>query len=305
MVKENTTPLDQVSRMLDLVPFLLTHQGIALSELAKHFNVSEEIVLDDLNTLWMCGLPGYTPLELIDLSFESGFVTIRNANTLAKVRKLNSSEIISLTLGLDLLKDSQMTLDTSIAARVESLSDRLREIIGASFFIEEDGYAALRGKIHHSITHGLDLTFDYFSLTKDSRSQRHVTPYGFYIEDNFEYLEAYCHSGQADRVFRFDRISEAVVGDQSTVTAPVKSQRPADRVRAAIQINRASRRNAERLGISLIAVSAGSEIVIESFTPEWILRSILAGAGDLSLTQPAGLIAAVSQSARLALALYE
>jgi proteasome accessory factor C len=148
------------------------------------------------------------------------------------------------------------------------------------------------------------LTFDYFSLTKDSRSQRHVTPYGFYIEDNFEYLEAYCHSAQADRVFRFDRISEAVVGDQSTVTAPAKSQRSADRVRAAIQINRASRRNAERLGISLVD-SVGSEIVLESFTPEWILRSILAGAGDLSLTQPADLIAAVSQSARLALALYE
>jgi hypothetical protein len=32
--------------------------------------VENEVIIDDLNTLWMCGLPGYTPLELIDLAFD-------------------------------------------------------------------------------------------------------------------------------------------------------------------------------------------------------------------------------------------
>jgi len=34
-----TTPLEQTARLLDLVPFLLAHQGISLDELADHFNV--------------------------------------------------------------------------------------------------------------------------------------------------------------------------------------------------------------------------------------------------------------------------
>ena len=78
MAKLTTTPLEQTARLLDLVPFLLSHQGISLNDLAKHFNIETEAMLDDLNTLWMCGLPGYTPLELIDLAFDSGYVTIRN-----------------------------------------------------------------------------------------------------------------------------------------------------------------------------------------------------------------------------------
>ena len=67
MVKKTSTPIEQTARLLDLVPFLLAHQGIALEDLAKQFGVTQEVILDDLNTLWLCGLPGYTPLELIDL----------------------------------------------------------------------------------------------------------------------------------------------------------------------------------------------------------------------------------------------
>ena len=103
MVKRTSTPIEQTARLLDLVPFLLAHQGIPVEQLAEHFRVTKEIILDDLNTLWMCGLPGYTPLELIDLEFDSGFVTIRNAQPLAEVRALVGSELVALVLGLDLL----------------------------------------------------------------------------------------------------------------------------------------------------------------------------------------------------------
>jgi len=106
MANAQMTPLAQTARLLDLVPFLLSHQGISLTDLAKHFKVDSEVIVDDLNTLWMCGLPGYTPLELIDLAFDSGFVTIRNAAPLAFIRTMSSSEIVSLALGLDLLREN-------------------------------------------------------------------------------------------------------------------------------------------------------------------------------------------------------
>ena len=82
--KRAANPLERTSRLLDLVPYINTHQGISLVDLAQVFEVSTEQMISDLTTLWMCGLPGYTPLELMDLDFESGYVTIRNAPTLAK-----------------------------------------------------------------------------------------------------------------------------------------------------------------------------------------------------------------------------
>ena len=73
MVSKFSAPLERTARLLDLVPYISSHQGISLKELAKLFKVDESQMTSDLTTLWMCGLPGYTPLELMDLNFESGF----------------------------------------------------------------------------------------------------------------------------------------------------------------------------------------------------------------------------------------
>ena len=58
MSKEISAPLARTARLLDLVPYLNTHQGIALKDLAQHFDVSTSQMSADLTTLWMCGLPG-------------------------------------------------------------------------------------------------------------------------------------------------------------------------------------------------------------------------------------------------------
>ena len=73
---KKSNPTDKAARLLDLVPFLYSHQGISLKELADIFKVSESEIVSDLNTLWMCGESRF---DLVDLEFESGFVTIRNA----------------------------------------------------------------------------------------------------------------------------------------------------------------------------------------------------------------------------------
>ena len=106
MVKKISAPLERTARLLDLVPYINSHQGISLKELANVFGVTQAQMTSDLTTLWMCGLPGYTPLELMDLDFESGFVTIHNAETLSKPRSITFDEGVALVLGLDLLRST-------------------------------------------------------------------------------------------------------------------------------------------------------------------------------------------------------
>jgi proteasome accessory factor C len=76
--------LSRFARLLTLVPFLQTHQGIATADAAVMMGITESELVADLYLLWMCGLPGYSHLELIDLDFESGHISIQNADTLAK-----------------------------------------------------------------------------------------------------------------------------------------------------------------------------------------------------------------------------
>ena len=72
----NESAVDRVTRVLDLVPFILENPGIEVSVLAAKFSISEKQILADLELIFMCGLPGYTPYELIDLAFEDGVVTV-------------------------------------------------------------------------------------------------------------------------------------------------------------------------------------------------------------------------------------
>ncbi len=100
-----SAPIKEVSRLLDLVPFLSTHSHISLKELASEFGVSEKEMASELTALSMCGLPGYTPYELIEIFFETGYVTINNHETLDIPRALTRLEVASLLIGLEILKD--------------------------------------------------------------------------------------------------------------------------------------------------------------------------------------------------------
>ena len=130
MSKELSAPLLRTARLLDLVPFLHSHQGISLKELAQHFEVTTKQMSADLSTLWMCGLPGYTHLELMNLNFESGFVTIANAETLSKPRRITFQEGVALLLGLDLIASSLPIDRQDLLTDVESLRDRLTAKLG-------------------------------------------------------------------------------------------------------------------------------------------------------------------------------
>ena len=160
MAKQETG-LARTARLLDLVPFLMTHQGIAISELAETFNTTVKEITDDLNTLWMCGLPGYTPLELIDLEFESGFVSIRNAETLAAPRALDRAEALSVYMGLDLLSVELENSNQSLVAEIVKLQEQLRSqmISAPQVQIEASLNSEFRALILRAIVVASKLTF--------------------------------------------------------------------------------------------------------------------------------------------------
>ena len=56
----------RTSRALDLIPYIVEHPGITIEELSDAFGTSESEISQILNIVFMCGLPGYSHLELID-----------------------------------------------------------------------------------------------------------------------------------------------------------------------------------------------------------------------------------------------
>ena len=282
MAKNPTSPLNKAARMLDLVPYLHAHQGIALSTLAQNFGVSESEMNADLTTLWMCGLPGYTPLELIDLSFDSGYVTIRNAQTLESPRSLNKEEAIALLLGLDLVR-SALALDRKdLLSNIDVLSQRLRTLIGlqAQLKAEPAIDGSIRSTITKAISSGTSLDIKYHSLYADRISERTILPIEWQNDSFHEYVFAYCDQAQSFRTFRLDRIQSDSV-------------------------------NLLLFGVGFEfegndkELHPGIEKEITSFTAEWMRRMIFSAAASVELLSPKGARDDIATSAKALLALYE
>lgn len=314
MVKKTSTPIEQTARLLDLVPFLLTHQGIALEDLAKQFGVTQEVILDDLNTLWMCGLPGYTPLELIDLEFDSGYVTIRNADPLAKVRALGGSEMVALALGLDLLLNGLEGLPPEVTNRIVQLSDRVRSVIGSQITITEAAQTQVRAVIDRAIAERANVSIAYFSPQRDEVKERIISPFGFFTEGSFEYVEAFCDLAGATRTFRLDRIN-SVSSDllprvnsssKESVSSPKNSSPKNSQPQSTkARIMRGDRWTSESLGLSPGQLTIGESISLSAYSLDWLARTALGSCGDLVIDSPNEIRRSIVQSVESTLALYE
>jgi proteasome accessory factor C len=284
MVKKFSAPLERTARLLDLVPFINSHQGISLKELADVFNVTTAQMTSDLTTLWMCGLPGYTPLELMDLDFESGFVTIRNAETLSKPRSITFDEGVALILGLDLLR-SGISLDRSdLLERIDLLSKRLAELIklpsalSATPIINQ----AVSAAISEALKSRTGLEIQYHSLYRDELGTRTILPIEIIERDGQSYLSSYCYTASDFRQFRTDRIQGATV--QVVPKTVPKSSVQQSKYSCRIKVFLPTREIAERFKQSELPIN--SEFDFETYSVQWIERSIMASGSATGLQSP-------------------
>jgi proteasome accessory factor C len=294
--------LARTARLLDLVPYLTTHQGIAISELAQTFNTTVKEITDDLNTLWMCGLPGYTPLELIDLEFESGFVSIRNAETLAAPRALDRAEALSIYMGLDLLSAELSSASSSVVSEISNLQEQLRsQLISApQVQIEASLASELRALILRAIRRRGWLEITYHSAANDQVTKRQVAPYELSQSGSHEYLQGYCDNAKAIRNFRADRIvAVSEIADQLWPSNQVAANDEA--IEYEVKVHAASRHVLEVLP----QITANSSTAtIQGFSAQWISRAILSLAGHVEAVQPSEIRVAVHARAMAALGNY-
>ena len=68
--------LTQLPRLLALLPYLQAHPGVRLPDVAATFGVTVDRLRKDLDLLWVCGLPGHGPGDLIDLEWSGESITV-------------------------------------------------------------------------------------------------------------------------------------------------------------------------------------------------------------------------------------
>jgi len=103
----------RLTRLLNLVPYFLAHPGISAAEAARDLGVTPKQIMDDLNQLWVCGLPGYGPGDLIDLSFSEDSIVVTFTAGIDRPLRLTSTEATALLVahGMGFFKEEGLVAE--------------------------------------------------------------------------------------------------------------------------------------------------------------------------------------------------
>ncbi len=211
------TSEDQLARMLQLVPFLVHHQGLHIQEVADRFGVSRKDLIDDLKILICSGLPEGYPDDLLDIQWENDHVYISEHLDLNRPVRFSEDEAAALLTGLAMLGDLPVLAGVAgdeAGSALESVTIKLTgaagqagrlagSVAGQSVAPEQSEAFAT---ITQAIRDGQQLRLRYLSLQRDEVTERDVDPLRLYSMDNTWYFEAYCHSKAGIRNFRLDRV---------------------------------------------------------------------------------------------------
>ena len=295
----------RAQRLLDLVPYLQSRPGITVGEIASEFNISKAEVLKDLNLLFMCGLPGYTHLELIDIAFDDDIVQVIDAQNLQTPRNLTESETLALRIALQALSDLIPSTSQHRAA-IATLLGKLSTAFASSL---PDGVVAFSAPRSTLVLRQIELAMrelkqvkiSYLNRAKDERRERVISPLRVIVQSSGTSVMAWCHDSDAIRTFIVDNIESAELLE-STAKVDVS----ADLDTSASAFCRTSHRGSDFLQRyrDVIEWSNKDEFIVHFFNREWLTRIALSSASEMEIIEPREVRREISERARKALANY-
>jgi proteasome accessory factor C len=312
-----STP-DRLSRLLALVPYLLARPGIRIADAADDLSVTEKQLRDDLQLLFVCGLPGYGPGDLIDMSLDDDTVTITYDAGMDRPLRLNADEALALVVALRSLAEVPGLTTGDVVgralAKLESAAGDAADAAGrvaVQTYADETTMRAVGGALERG--HALRLT--YYTAGRDATTNRVVDPMRLLLVSGRTYLEAWCRRAEAVRRFRLDRIDALTELDEPSRppaeahSADVRGgifQASGDQPLVTLRVGRASRWITEYYPCEDVRAETDGRwtVSLRASDLAWARRLVMGLGRDAEVVAPAALAEEVRAEARAALAAY-
>jgi proteasome accessory factor C len=212
----------RLHRLLAVLTWLARQGRAPVAELAERFGLSPDELIADLELAACCGLPPYTPDQLMEIMVDDEEVVANLGPELARPRRLTAAEGFALAAAARAIEAVPgADPDGSLARGLDKLEavlgdrDRLRIDLG-----EPPHLAALRDAVEARA----QIELGYYSVSSDEESLRVVDPLNVVALDGHWYLDGYCYRAEGMRRFRVDRVlSVRRTGETIAVPYPVES----------------------------------------------------------------------------------
>jgi proteasome accessory factor C len=309
-------------RLLNMVPYLQANPRITYDEAASDLGVSVKQLRADIEQLWLCGLPGYGPGDLIDFEMSATTIEVTFSAGMDHPLRLTSPEATGILVALRALLDVPGMVDPQAArsaiAKIESAAGTaLGERDGAAAAVDEQApiESQAAAAVRAAVRDGRALTIDYYSASHDELSSRIVDPIRVVLVGDKSYLEAWCRSAEGVRLFRFDRIVEArVLDEKSAPPEPAVAAGPDTSLfdadpslpSATLLVDRTAGWMFDYYPLRVLRElpDGACEAAMTYASDDWMARFVLGFGSALQVLEPQSLADRVRESASAALAAY-
>jgi proteasome accessory factor C len=302
--------------LLALVPYLQARPGISVADAAADFGVTDAQLRRDLTLLWMCGLPGHGPGDLIDLSFEGETVSVVFDAGMSRPLRLTAEEALALVVALRTLAETPGLADTDAVqralAKVEAVAGGA--VADDTVAVELDHTERLLPVLQRAVDDKKALRLRYYTASRDETTERTIDPVRVFEADSLSYVEAWCRRVEGMRVFRVDRIENVVQLDEpSSVPADVQLrdlsegvfQPAAEHLLVGLRLGRAYAWVADYYSTEDVTEEGDQlRVSLRVADPGWVRALVLGSAGQVEVLSPDWLAEGVRAEAARALDAY-
>lgn len=195
----------RLTRILAMLPWVIEHPGATVDEVCERFGYSRKELIKDLDLVFVCGLPGYGPGDLMVAYVEEDQVIVDTADYFARAPRLTAAEGLALLAsGMTVMATGQGT--DVLASAVDKLAHALvpdgYEILTVDLSAEHD----LADRLRTAAAEGRVVEIVYTTLSRGDTATRKIEPWTVFTSLGNWYVSAYCRESRGERIFRLDRI---------------------------------------------------------------------------------------------------
>lgn len=301
----------RLNRILAMLPWVIANPGATVAEVTSRFGYETETELaQDLNLVFVCGLPGYGPGELMEAFIDEDEVIVDMADYFAQPLRLSPAEALTL-LAAGMAMQGAGHASPALQSGVAKLSNAIMPAAEDALVVELAQEPPHLADLRKAVTDRVAVDLTYTGLASGETTQRVVEPWTVFSTLGNWYLAGHCRLAGAERIFRIDRVRSVEILDES-IEPPAEPRVPEVRytpgeedVRATIRLASAARWVIDYYPVEVVSESDEEVVIRFSAADPAVAARLLLRLGPLAtLEEGVEVAAAVSDMRQRILARY-
>lgn len=300
----------RLTRLLSMLPWVIANPGATVDEVCDRFGYTPRQLAADLNLVFVCGLPGYGPGDLMVAYIDDDEVVVEMADYFSSAVRLSAPEALTLLAsGMAVMSSGQAppALKSGVAKLQRLLLPESEEAL-----VVDLAEPALVGTLRRAAADGRVVRIVYTALSSDRTTEREIEPWIVFSTMGNWYVTAYCRMAEDERVFRIDRIQDAEITDgrfdpPAEPPPPVVSYSPGvDDVTATLRLGPAAQWIKDYYPVDELEDVDGTSLVrFSASDPRVVARLLLRLGSSAELVEGEEVAAAADELRRKILARYK